>query len=166
LIPYILISAIVGGTHDNELSANSLVAISAQHYTRLRPFANVTSPGHAQRCISVAYLELILFTHPESHFLPSSPSHDRTVCHAPALHPPERAPEVAGGRRWTDGREVRWEITLPTQWAEKEGGLRLPFFSDDVTPRELRVRFLQYVFIPGKHTLTCDNATLLSKTND
>ncbi|KAH9957709.1 hypothetical protein BC827DRAFT_646267 [Russula dissimulans] len=49
------------------------------------------------------------------------------------------APEVAGGRRWTDGREIRWETTPPARWVEKEGGMRLLFFSDDVTPREFRV---------------------------
>jgi hypothetical protein len=27
--------------------------------------------------------------------------------------------EVAGGRRRTDGSEIRWEITPPMRWAEK-----------------------------------------------
>ncbi|KAH9957720.1 hypothetical protein BC827DRAFT_1385481 [Russula dissimulans] len=35
-------------------------------------------------------------------------------------------------------REIRWEVMPPAQWAEKEGGMRLPFFTDDVTPREFR----------------------------
>jgi len=118
-----------------------------------------------------AYLELISFTHPESHYPPSSPSHDArhnqpwankdcgwvafSFLGAPRATPPlstllnERlkeagsytryAPEVAGGRRRTDGREIKWEITPPARWAEKEGGTRLPFFCGDMTPRELRV---------------------------
>jgi hypothetical protein len=55
-------------------------------------------------------------------------------------------------------REIRWEVMPPAQWAEKEGGMRLPFFTDDVTPREFRVRILHCVFILGKHILTCDVA--------
>ncbi|KAH9982962.1 hypothetical protein BGW80DRAFT_1247656 [Lactifluus volemus] len=48
-------------------------------------------------------------------------------------------PEVAGGRRRSDGIELKWEITIPATMADKEGGTRLPFFCGDVTPRELRV---------------------------
>jgi len=118
-----------------------------------------------------AYLELISFTHPESHYPPSSPTRDarcrqpwaNKACGwvayaflgAPRATPPlsallnERltyagsrtryAPEDAGGRTRPDGVEIRWEITPPVRWAEKEGGTRLPFFCGDVTPRDLRV---------------------------
>ena len=119
-----------------------------------------------------AYLELISFTHPESHYPPSSPTHDarcrqpwaNKACGwvayaflgAPRATQPlsallnERlayagsttryASENAGGRTRPDGVEIRWEITPPMRWAEKEGGTRLPFFCGDVTPRDLRVR--------------------------
>ncbi|KAH9961939.1 hypothetical protein BC827DRAFT_247476 [Russula dissimulans] len=112
-IPYILISVIVEGTHDNGL----FIVISAQHYVRLHPFANVTSPGHARRRISVAYLELILFTHPESHAPPAlfqalvqeRGERERGAWRASwdgleAGSCMRYAPEVAaGGRRRTDG---------------------------------------------------------------
>ena len=49
------------------------------------------------------------------------------------------APEAPLVRRRPDGIEIRAQVTTPTQWAE-EGGMRLPFFCGDVTPRELRVR--------------------------
>jgi hypothetical protein len=125
-----------------------------------------------------AYIELLSFTHPESHYPPSSPSHEarrsqpwaNKACGwvAYALHggappppPPSRPPlsallngrlgdvgsstryeaEVAGGRRRSsDGFELRWEITPPAGWSQKEGGTRLPFFCGDLTPRDLRVR--------------------------
>jgi Glyoxalase-like domain len=119
-----------------------------------------------------AYLELISFLHPESHYPRSSPSYDARSRHpwankqcgwlayaflgAPGATPPLSAvlnerlqtvgsdvrysPEVAGGRKRPDGVELRWEITTHSEWAEKEGGTRLPFFCGDVTPRELRVR--------------------------
>jgi hypothetical protein len=61
LIPYVLINAIVGGTHDNGLSANSRSQPNTTPVSTRLP--DVTSPGHARRRISVAYLELILFTH-------------------------------------------------------------------------------------------------------
>jgi hypothetical protein len=118
-----------------------------------------------------AYLELISFLHPMSHYPPSSPSYDARRRHpwtnkpdgwvayaflgTPRAAPPlsvvlnERlqtvgsgvryAPEVAGGRRRSDGIELKWEITRPATMADKEGGTRLPFFCGDVTPRELRV---------------------------
>ena len=118
-----------------------------------------------------AYLELISFTHPESHYPPSSPTRDArcrqpwankacgwvaySFLGAPSATPPlsallndrltyagsrtRYAPEDAGGRTRPDGVEIRWEITPPVRWAEKEGGTRLPFFCGDVTPRDLRV---------------------------
>ena len=118
------------------------------------------------------YLELLSFTHPESHYPPSTPSHDarlhqpwaNKLCGwvafaflgTPRITPTlstvlnERlrsagsstryTPEVSGGRTRLDGVELRWEITAPERWGEKEGGTRLPFFCGDVTPRELRVR--------------------------
>ncbi|KAI0293343.1 glyoxalase-like domain-containing protein [Multifurca ochricompacta] len=139
---------IAGGTHADGLTANSLI---------------IFPDG--------PYLELISFTHPESHYPPSSPFHDARRSHpwankgfgwvaysflgAPHATPTlsailngrlqevgsgtRYAPEVAGGRRRPDGVELKWEITAPARWAEKEGGTRLPFFCGDVTPRELRV---------------------------
>jgi len=118
-----------------------------------------------------AYLELISFTHPESHYPPSSPTRDArsrqpwankacgwvaySFLGAPRATPPlsallnehltsagsstRYASEDAGGRTRPDGVEIRWEITPPMRWAEKEGGTRLPFFCGDVTPRDLRV---------------------------
>jgi len=102
---------------------------------------------------------------PKSHYPPSSRLTTRAAIHSgptksllrlpwrAARHAPlrsERAPErreqlhvvraeVASGHRQTDGRKIRWEITPPVPWVEKEGGTRLPYFCGDVTPRELRV---------------------------
>ncbi|KAI0253715.1 hypothetical protein BJV78DRAFT_1360042 [Lactifluus subvellereus] len=124
------ISVIAGGTHADGLTANSLVIIP-----------------------DAAYIELISFTHPESHYPPSSPNYDARHRHpfankesgwvayaflgAPGTVPPlstwlnERlqsvgsaaryAPEAPLGRKRPDGVEIRAEITMPTQWAEKEG---------------------------------------------
>ncbi|KAI0042427.1 hypothetical protein FA95DRAFT_564448 [Auriscalpium vulgare] len=137
-----------GGTHADGLTANALV---------------VFSDG--------VYLELISFTHPVSHYPPTSPSYHARTHHqwankdpgwvaysmlgAPGIKRPisERinslaasagldlryAPEVPGGRQRPDGVELKWEITAPERWAEKEGGMRLPFFCGDVTSRTLRV---------------------------
>ncbi|KAH9955061.1 hypothetical protein BC827DRAFT_1238799 [Russula dissimulans] len=71
----------------------------------------------------------------------------RAARHAPALNGRLKegsrytwyVPEVANGHRQTDGRKIRWEITPPVLWVEKEGWTRLPFFCGDVKPRELRV---------------------------
>lgn len=43
--------------------------------------------------------------------------------------------EQAGGRKRSDGRELKWVISAP----EGEKGGTLPFFCGDVTPREWRV---------------------------
>ncbi|KAH9955070.1 hypothetical protein BC827DRAFT_1238991 [Russula dissimulans] len=71
------------------------------------------------------------------------------------------APEVANGHRETDGRKIRWEITPPVLWVEKEGWTRLRFFRGDVTPRDSRVS----MFTPGRHNSqlrSCD-VTLQNK---
>ena len=121
-----------------------------------------------------AYIELLCFTHPESHYPPSSPSRKARL-HQPwankacgwvayaLLGAPPSSPlpplstllnerlrnvgsstryegDVAGGRRRSDGIEIRWKVTPPAKWSEKDGGTRLPFFCGDLTPRELRVR--------------------------
>ncbi|KAI9453911.1 glyoxalase-like domain-containing protein [Lactarius psammicola] len=141
-------NVITGGTHAGGLTANSLIILP-----------------------NGTYLELISFTHPESHYPHSSPSHDARHHHqwankangwvayaflgTPHITPPlsailnvrlqgvgsdtRYAPEVPGGRLRPDGVEIKWELTTPARWAEKEGGSRLPFFCGDVTPRELRV---------------------------
>ncbi|KAH9053736.1 glyoxalase-like domain-containing protein [Lactarius vividus] len=140
-------NVIAGGTHAGGLTANSLIILP-----------------------NGTYLELISFTHPESHYPHSSPSHDARRHHqwankehgwvayaflgAPDATPPlsvilngrlqavssetRYSPEVSGGRTRPDGVEIKWELTTPARWAEKEGGSRLPFFCGDVTPRELR----------------------------
>lgn len=141
-------NVIAGGTHAGGLTANSLIVLP-----------------------DGTYLELISFTHPESHYPHSSPSHDARHHHQWAnkengwvayaflgaldAAPPISAilngrlkavssetrysPEVSGGRTRPDGVDLKWELTTPARWAEKEGGSRLPFFCGDVTPRELRV---------------------------
>ena len=126
------------------------------------------------------YIELLSFTHPESHYPPSSPAHEarRTQPWANKLcgwvayaflgapkSPAQPLPplsmllnrrlhdvgsstwyeaEVVGGRRRSDGFEIKWEVTPPAMMSEKVGGTRLPFFCGDLTPRELRVRACIY----------------------
>ncbi|KAG8217091.1 hypothetical protein J3R82DRAFT_5118 [Butyriboletus roseoflavus] len=136
-------NVIAGGTHAGGLSANALVILS-----------------------DGAYLELISFTHPASHYPPGSPDRQRRDTDPWAHKDPgwidfaflgssttsiarlinaraERdgsgvryTPETHGGRTRRDGRVLRWVIS-----ATEDDRLRgfLPFFCGDVTPREWRV---------------------------
>ncbi|KAH7890071.1 glyoxalase-like domain-containing protein [Phlebopus sp. FC_14] len=132
-----------GGTHAGGLTSNALVILQ-----------------------DGAYLELISFTHPASHYLPGSPDRQRRDANPWAWKEPgwidfaflgsssvsiasvinERAerdasgaryvPEVNGGRVREDGKVLKWVISAPD---EVHGRGTLPFFCGDVTPREWRV---------------------------
>ncbi|KAH8984989.1 glyoxalase-like domain-containing protein [Lactarius hatsudake] len=99
-------NVIAGGTHAGGLTANSLIILP-----------------------DGTYLELISFTHPESHYPHSSPSHD-------ARHHHQWANKENGWVAETryspeTGVNIKWELTTPARWAEKKGGSRLPFFCGD-----------------------------------
>ncbi|KAF9239153.1 glyoxalase-like domain-containing protein [Melanogaster broomeanus] len=132
-----------GGTHAGGLTANALVILG-----------------------DGAYLELISFTHPASHYPPGSPDRQKRDANPWAWKEPgwidyaflgsaaasissiinERAgrdgsgvryvPEVDGGRVREDGTVLEWVISAP-------GGDHVrgtvPFFCGDVTPRSWRV---------------------------
>ncbi|KAI9570734.1 glyoxalase-like domain-containing protein [Boletus coccyginus] len=136
-------NVIAGGTHTGGLSANALVILGDD-----------------------AYLELISFTHPPSHYPPGSPDRQRRDANPWAQKEPgwidfsflgtsttsiariinaraERdqsgihyAPESDGGRTRTDGQVLQWVIS-----AAENDQLRgtVPFFCGDVTPRNWRV---------------------------
>lgn len=116
-----------------------------------------------------AYLELICFTHPASHYPPGSPPRQKRDSNPWAWKEPgwidyaflgssstsiselinARAidegseirydPEVDGGRARNDGKVLKWRISAPTR--ERTRGVA-PFFCGDVTPREWRVRVM------------------------
>ena len=118
-----------------------------------------------------AYLELISFTHPASHYPPGSPDRRKRDANPWAWKEPgwidyaflgssstsiselinARAieqessirydPEVDGGRVRSDGKVLKWQISAPTQ--EHVRGTA-PFFCGDVTPRKWRVRALSH----------------------
>jgi len=108
-----------------------------------------------------AYLELISFTHPASHYPPGSPDRQRRDSNTWAHKEPSwidfaflgsstasiaraeqdqsgvrYALETQGGRTRADGRVLQWVIS-----ATEDDQLRgtVPFFCGDVTPREWRV---------------------------
>jgi len=134
---------IPGGTHADGLTANALVVLK-----------------------DGVYLELISFTHPPSHYPPSSPSREKRDSHRWASKLPgwidyaflgngslttdrisdiinEKAnetlyePEQPGGRTRPDGEVLQWVITAPAGSSTRTG--ILPFFCGDVTPRSRRV---------------------------
>jgi hypothetical protein len=114
-----------------------------------------------------AYLELISFTHPASHYPPGSPDRQRRDANPWAHKDPgwidfaflgasatsiariinaraERdhsgihyAPETRGGRTRADGRVLEWVISAAE--GDRFRGT-VPFFCGDVTPRGWRVR--------------------------
>ncbi|KAJ8584049.1 hypothetical protein M405DRAFT_747680 [Rhizopogon salebrosus TDB-379] len=136
-------NVIPGGTHAGGLTENALVVLQ-----------------------DGAYLELICFTHPASHYPPGSPPrHKRDnnpwawkepgwidyaflgssstsiskIINARAMREKSQIrydPEVDGGRERSDGKVLKWQISAPTQ--EYVRGTS-PFFCGDVTPREWRV---------------------------
>lgn len=113
-----------------------------------------------------AYLELISFTHPASHYPPGSPERQERDANPWAWKEPgwidyaflgssstslselinARAkkdksrirydPEVDGGRERSDGKVLKWRNSAPSQ---DDGRGIAPFFCGDVTPREWRV---------------------------
>ncbi|KAG1736896.1 glyoxalase-like domain-containing protein [Suillus paluster] len=113
-----------------------------------------------------AYLELISFTHPASHYPPGSPDRQKRDANPWAWKEPgwidyaflgssstsiselinARAKEeksrirydleVDGGRERSDGKVLKWQISAPSQ---DNGRGATPFFCGDVTPREWRV---------------------------
>lgn len=132
-----------GGTHAGGLTENALVVLQ-----------------------DGAYLELISFTHPASHYPPGSPERQKRDANPWASKDPgwidyaflgssgtsiselinARAkkdksrirydPEVDGGRERNDGKVLKWRISAPSQ---DTGRGVAPFFCGDVTPREWRV---------------------------
>ncbi|KAG9318072.1 hypothetical protein JVU11DRAFT_137 [Chiua virens] len=126
--------------------------------------------GLTENCLVIladgAYLELISFTHPASHYPPGSPDRQRRDDNQWAHKDPgwidfafhgsvitsisrvinERAerehsgicysPETHGGRTRTDGRVLKWVLSTT-----KDDYFRgtVPFFCGDVTPWEWRV---------------------------
>ncbi|KAF8548459.1 hypothetical protein OG21DRAFT_1516266 [Imleria badia] len=136
-------NVIAGGAHAGGFTANALVILG-----------------------DGAYLELISFTHPASHYPPGSPDRQQRdsipwahkhpgwidfaflgssttsisrIINARAAqdHSGIRyAPETPGGRTRTDGRVLKWVIS-----GTEDDRLRgtAPFFCGDVTPREWRV---------------------------
>ncbi|KAI9507130.1 glyoxalase-like domain-containing protein [Russula earlei] len=141
-------NVVAGGTHVDGLTANSLIIMPDGAYLELLSFTHPeahyppSSPSRDARCrqqwankasgwVAFAFLGAPRATPPLSALLNERLRDEGSNT--------RYAPEVAGGRRRLDGREVQWEITPPARWAEKEGGTRLPFFCGDVTPRELRV---------------------------
>ncbi|KAH7914079.1 glyoxalase-like domain-containing protein [Hygrophoropsis aurantiaca] len=132
-------TVIPGGTHADGLTANALVVLHDH-----------------------VYLELISFTHPESHYPPGSPDRLKRDSNPWAHKPPgwidyaflgssvtsiakiinERARtnlynnEVNGGRVREDGTVLKWVISAPSEMLERGSA---PFFCGDVTPRDLRV---------------------------
>ncbi|KAF8129280.1 glyoxalase-like domain-containing protein [Boletus edulis] len=154
-------NVIAGGAHAGGLSSNALV-VSLHFYQptyRSSQLAQILGDG--------AYLELISFTHPASHYPIGSPDRQRRDSGPWAHKDPgwidfaflgssatsiahiintraERdhseihyTPETPGGRTRTDGRVLEWVIT-GTEDDELRG--TVPFFCGDVTPREWRVR--------------------------
>ncbi|KIJ17034.1 hypothetical protein PAXINDRAFT_130525 [Paxillus involutus ATCC 200175] len=132
-----------GGTHAGGLTANALVILG-----------------------DGAYLELISFTHPASHYPPGSPDRQKRDANPWAWKEPgwidyaflgsstvsisgiinERAkqdgsgvryvPEVDGGRVREDGKVLKWVISAPDEVRVRG---TVPFFCGDVTPRSWRV---------------------------
>ncbi|KAL4076821.1 hypothetical protein V8B97DRAFT_2022091 [Scleroderma yunnanense] len=99
-----------------------------------------------------AYVELISFIYPASHYPPGSPERHRRETHYYSIsriineraHTDESGTRydtgVSGGRVRTDGKVVEWVVTPPSLESEGYVGRgTLPFFCGDVTPRELRV---------------------------
>lgn len=110
------------------------------------------------------YLELISFTHPASHYPPSSPERHKRESNRWASKSPgwidyaflgnsttsisdiinkraaedgsgvEYLPEKKGGRERPDGKVLEWVISSP-----KSGLEGVPFFCGDITPRKWRV---------------------------
>ncbi|EGN96392.1 hypothetical protein SERLA73DRAFT_170768 [Serpula lacrymans var. lacrymans S7.3] len=136
-------NVIPGGTHAGGLTANALVILGDD-----------------------AYLELIAFTHPASHYPPGSPDAEKRAANPWSHKDPgwidfaflgsssasiaslinERgkqdgsgvtySTEVAGGRVREDGKVLKWVISAPD---EKHGRGALPFFCGDITARKWRV---------------------------
>ncbi|KAG1835494.1 glyoxalase-like domain-containing protein [Suillus variegatus] len=133
-----------GGTHAGGLTQNALVVLQ-----------------------DGAYLELVSFTHPASHYPPGSPVRQQRDAIPWAWKEPgwigytflgfsstsiselinARAkknksgirydPEFDGGRERSDGKVLKWQISASSQ---DSGRFRAaPFFCGDVTPREWRV---------------------------
>ncbi|KAF9228834.1 hypothetical protein BS17DRAFT_724699, partial [Gyrodon lividus] len=132
-----------GGTHAGGLTENALVILG-----------------------DGAYLELISFTHPASHYPPGSPDRQKRDANPWAWKKPgwidyaflgsssmsissiingrakqddsgvRYAPEVDGGRVRDDGKVLQWVISAP-----EKNHVRgtVPFFCGDVTPRSWRV---------------------------
>lgn len=135
---------IPGGRHTGKLTSNALVVLS-----------------------DGAYLELIAFDHPVEHYPPGSEEREKIEQDPWARLPPgwidwahlglnehigeiinraagNEGPDAAryrephgGGRTRPDGRVLKWIITFPDL---KHPRGNLPFFCQDVTPREWRVR--------------------------
>ncbi|QRV86849.1 hypothetical protein RhiJN_14867 [Ceratobasidium sp. AG-Ba] len=130
---------IPGGQHADGLTSNALVSLA-----------------------DGVYIELIAFIHPPSSYPPDHPRH--THWWAPkqpgwidwaclgledavdeTIHEREKQaesgvgyqPGQVGGRvRAGDGKELKWRVTFPER---KHGRGSVPFFCQDLTPRELRV---------------------------
>ena len=138
------------------------MSILAQHIKQTDRHDQVFQDG--------VYLELISFTHPLSHYPPSSPEHKKRESNPWASKLPgwidyaflgnsstsiseiinkraiedgsgvEYLPEVKGGRERPDGKVLEWMISGPGPGLERG---TVPFFCGDVTPREWRVSYLQ-----------------------
>ncbi|KIM76945.1 hypothetical protein PILCRDRAFT_825960 [Piloderma croceum F 1598] len=93
--------------------------------------------GLAENCLVVfqdgVYLELFSFTHPLSHYPPSSPEREKQDGSGV-----EYLPDMKGGRERPDGKVLEWVILGPGP--ELKRGTVL-FFCGDVTLRHWRVPF-------------------------
>lgn len=145
---------IPGGTHADGLTYNALVVSSWM--LRLE-----TPHGSRKVLPDGVYLELVAFTRPIEGYPEGSPERRARASHRWASALPgvidfahlgldahvsdtinSRADAqlyldaVAGGRTRPDGRQLRWRINAPARPMPPGA---LPFFCEDVTPRELRV---------------------------
>lgn len=126
-------SVIPGGTHVGGLTYNALVVLADGVYLELIAFVEADPPSsHRWGRASPGWIDFA--------FLGLSSDVDRVINERAAKDKSgvTYQPGVDGGRHGEtpQGKVLKWRVTAP---ATKHGIGRLPFFCQDVTPREWRV---------------------------
>jgi hypothetical protein len=129
-----------GGTHADNLTANTLILLADGCYIELIHFVPSAPPAAVEshwwgpsRPAAPGWKDWCLTTTTPS---TSSAAPDQTHIAPTTSH----APPVSGARQRADGVTVKWTVTFPlgAHGGQRDRG-RVPFFCHDVTPRSLRV---------------------------
>ncbi|KAF8479952.1 glyoxalase-like domain-containing protein [Gautieria morchelliformis] len=137
---------IPGGTHADGLTANALVVLADGVYLELIAFVHPGAPPASHRWGRTAP-GWIDFAHLGLSADVSSVINARAAQDGSGV---EYCVAVDGGRETPGGERLEWRLTAP---GAEHGVGRLPFFCEDVTPRDRRVP------AAGKHPCTAQGVS-------